>query len=531
MAELFPRLRHVCDLDAAYLREYSGLHDEYDGTIVDLSPAGVASALAALGGPALDDAHDEAQLAATENAMRTRFGRIRQHRWDPWVHIEALDLSPYDRPYDDEAVRVRARRRHLRLWPDAVDNAIEALDELSSSVAGMFLPAARGMAAEVRADDGEDGVRALAALERLTAHLERAAREAAPAAGLGRADLTALLGCEDRVPVDLDELAAMADSEYARMSDILDDAAARLDPAGADDPAARTRRLSARVRADHGDFPRILADTQAQVALAARFVRERELVPIVDEACVIEPSPPARSWAAGRVSWTAPWETRGHSLFHVTGPSPHWSLDDHRAWLSRFNRPAMAVMAVHEIGPGHCSHALMMGKVDRPIRKTLWSELFFEGWAHYAEEMMWEEGYQDDSPLYQFGMAQEAMMRVVRVQAALGIHTGALTLDDAIALFERKAFLAGPAARAEALRGVWEPTYIRYTWGKVLMRRLRDQAKTAWGSGFTLPRFHRELMAFGSPPVGLVASAMGIGPAPLPQPGPGAPADQGSGPA
>lgn len=181
MAELFPRLRHVCDLDAAYLREYSGLHDEYDGTIVDLSPSGVASALAALGGPALDDAHDEAQLAATENAMRTRFGRIRQHRWDPWVHIEALDLSSYDRPYADGAVREEARRRHLRLWPDAVDNAIEALDELSSSVAGMFLPAARGMAAEVREDDGEDGVRALAALARLTAHLEYAAREAAPA--------------------------------------------------------------------------------------------------------------------------------------------------------------------------------------------------------------------------------------------------------------------------------------------------------------------------------------------------------------
>ncbi|WP_328917671.1 MULTISPECIES: DUF885 family protein [unclassified Streptomyces] len=521
MAELFPRLRHVCDLDAAYMREYSGLHDEYDGTVVDLSPAGVTTALAALGGPVLDDPHDEAQLAATENAMRTRFGRLRQHRWDPWVHIEALDLSPYDRPYTDAGAREDARRRHLRLWPDTVDNALEALDELSSPVASMFLPAARGMAAEIRPDDGEDGRRALAALERLTAHLERAARDGDPAPSLGRADLTALLGCEDRVDVDLDELAAMADSEYARMRDVLDDAAARLDPDGDADPAERTRRLSARVRADHGDFPRILADTQAQVALAASFVRERELVPTVDDACLVEPSPPARSWAPGRVSWTAPWETQGHSLFHVTGPAAHWSPDDHRAWLSRFNRPAMAVMAVHEIGPGHCSHALMMGQVARPVRRTLWSELFFEGWAHYAEEMMWEEGYQDDSPLYQFGMAQEAMMRAVRVQAALGIHTGALTVADAVALFENKAFLAGPAARAEALRGVWEPTYIRYTWGKVLMRRLREQAKAAWGSDFGLPRFHRELMAFGSPPVGLVADAMGIGPAPARRPGPG----------
>ncbi|MCL2733575.1 MAG: DUF885 domain-containing protein [Actinomycetia bacterium] len=525
MPELFPRLRRLCDLDAAYLREYSGLHDPYDGTIADLSPAGVASALAALGGPPLPDPHDEAQLAATENAMRTRFGRLRQHRYDPWVHVEALDLSPYDRPYADAAAREEARSRHLRHWPDAVDNALEALDEVSAPVAAMFLPASRGLAAGVRPGDGDDGRRALAALDRLAAHLERAAREGDPAPSFGRDDLTALLGCEDRVAVDIDDLAAVADSEYARMRDILADAAARLDRSpGADraDPAELVRRVNAVVRADHGDFPRIVADTQAQVATAARFVRDRDLVPVVDDACVIEPSPPARSWAAGRVSWTAPWETCGHSIFHVTGPAAGWSAQDRQSWLERFNRPAMAVMTVHEIGPGHCSHALMMGQVDNPVRRTLWSELFFEGWAHYAEEMMWEEGYQDDSPLYQFGMAQEAMMRVVRVQAVLGIHTGALTLDEATALFEQRAFLAGPAARAEALRAVWEPTCVRYTWGKVLMRRLRDQARAAWGPGFSLPRFHRELMAFGSPPVGLVAGAMGIAPPPREAAGEGA---------
>ncbi|WP_329179431.1 DUF885 family protein [Streptomyces sp. NBC_01477] len=509
MAELFPRLHSACNLDAAYLREYSGLHDIYDGTIADLSPAGVATALAALGGPALPDAHDEAQLAATENAMRTRFGRLRQHRWDPWVHVEALDLSPYDRPYADAASREKARARHVSLWPDAVDNAIEALDELSAPVATMFLPAVRGLATAVTPADGDDGRHALAALERLTAHLTRAAGEGDPAPSLGSDDLAALLGCEDRVPVDLDELAAMAASEYERMREILYDAGDRLDrePGTA---AERTRRVDARVRADHGSFEEILADTQAEVAKAARFVREHGLLPLVDDGCVIEPSPPARTWAAGRVSWIAPWETQGHSLFHITGPAADWSPDDHQSWLNRFNRPAMAVMAVHEIGPGHCSHALMMGQVDNPVRKTLWSELFFEGWAHYAEEMMWEAGYQGDTAHYQFGMAQEAMIRTVRVEAVLGIHTGALTLDEAVGLFESRAFLSGPAARAEARRAVWEPTCIRYTWGKVLMRRLRAQAEAAWGADFSLARFHRGLMAYGSPPVGIVAAAMGI---------------------
>ncbi|MFE9206580.1 DUF885 family protein [Micromonospora sp. NPDC007230] len=506
MADLFPRLRHVCDMDAAYLREYSGLHDEYDGRIVDLSPAGVTASLAALGGPELPDPHDEAQLAATENAMRARFGRLRQHRWDPWVHVEALDLSPYDRPYTGELARQRARARHLAGWPDAVDNAIEALDEVSAPVAAMFLPAARGLAAGVRPSDGEAGEQALAALDRFAAHLEKATRDGDPAPALGRADLTALLGCEDRVAVDLDELAAVAVAEYSRMRDILADAADRLDPASGGDIG----RVNARIRADHGDFAQIVADTGAQVAVAARFVHEHDLVPIVDDTCVVEPSPPARAWASGRVSWVAPWETEGHALFHVTGPREHWSRSDRESWLDRFNRSAMAVMAVHEIGPGHCSHALMMGRMTSPVRRTLWSELFFEGWAHYAEEMMWEQGYQDHDARYQFGMAQEAMIRIVRVQAVLGIHTGALALDDAVALFEERAFLAGPAARSEAMRAVWEPTCIRYTWGKVLMRRLREQAEAAWGDAFSLPRFHRELMSFGSPPVGIVDAAMGV---------------------
>jgi hypothetical protein len=507
VAEYSSRLRRVCDMDAAFLREYSGLHDDYDGTVADLSPAGVRKRLAGLGGEPLDDPHDEAQLSATENAMRVRFGLLEQHRWDPWVHIEALDLSSYDRPYADAGSRAEARRRHLQLWPEIVANALQSLDMVAGPVAGAFVRSVRGMARNIAADDAAAGTAGLTALDRLAAHLDHASSHGDPRPSLGTDKLTALLGCEDGLGADPAALVAMAYREYDRMADIRAEAARRMAP------DRSVEELSEQLRRDHGDFAGVLADTQHEVHVAAQFVRERDLLPVVDDDCVVEPSPPARSWAPARVSWVAPWERCGHSLFHMSPPQPDWSPSDQQAWLDRFNRAASSVVAVHEVAPGHCSHALMMGRLEQPVRRTLWSELFFEGWAHYVEEMMWEEGYQSSTPRYQFAMAEEAMMRTVRVHAAVGIHTGSLSIDEAAALFEERTPLSGAAARSEALRGVWEPTYVRYTWGKVLMQELRDAARTAWGAEFSLPRFHRELLGFGSPPVGLMKDAMNLRPA------------------
>jgi Bacterial protein of unknown function (DUF885) len=502
IADSSGRLRRVCDLDAAFLREYSGLHDDYDGRVADLSPGGIAAALGRLGGEPLDNPHDDAQLAATENAMRVRFGDLQQHRWDPWVHIEALDLSSYERPYADAATRAEARRQHLKYWDDVVDNAIESLDQLAAPVAEAFLGSVRGMAANITAEDGESGRAGLAALGRLDAHLARAAADGDPAPSLGSAKLIALLGCEDGLTVDLGALTTMADREYERMIEIRAEAAARLAPGR---PIAE---ISAELRRDHGDFADVVASTQREVEAGARFARERDLLPVIDDECVVEPSPPARAWAPARVSWRAPWESRGHSLFHMAPPAVDWSGADRRTWLDRFNRAASSVVAVHEVAPGHCSHALMMARCEQPVRRTLWSELFFEGWAHYVEEMMWEEGYQAETARYQFAMAEEAMMRTIRVQAAIGIHTGQLSVADATALFEARTALTGAAARGEARRGIWEPTYVRYTWGKVLVRQLRETARVAWGANFSLARFHRELLSFGSPPVGLVPAAL-----------------------
>ena len=136
------------------------------------------------------------------------------------------------------------------------------------------------------------------------------------------------------------------------------------------------------------------------------------------------------------------------------------------------------------------------------------SSTFAEGWAHYAEEMVLEVGFRAEDPRYAIGMACEALLRVTRLECAIGLHTAAMSLAEATALFESQAFLDGPAARAEAERGLYDPTYGRYTWGKLEILALREEARAAWGEGFSLQRFHAALMDLGCPPLGVLRSIL-----------------------
>src|SRR5215471_1281811 len=154
--DLFPRLRAVCDLDVAEVREGAGRH-EYDGVIQDLSPDGVRAGLTALAQAAeaadpLDDAHDEAHLAAFEDHAQVAFGELELHRHNPLIHLSGLDVACYDRDYAPQAHRDRARLEHLAAWPQAVDAALAALDRVSAPVATAMMTGIRGLTAGIPPD-------------------------------------------------------------------------------------------------------------------------------------------------------------------------------------------------------------------------------------------------------------------------------------------------------------------------------------------------------------------------------------------
>src|SRR6516162_574421 len=235
MDDLSPRLRAVCDLDLAEAREYSGRH-EYDGAIQDLSPAGVAKSLARLAeatvaSDPLDDAHDEAHLAAFEAAAQVGYGELELYRRNPLVHLSGLDLACYDRDYAPQADRDRARLEHLAAWPQAVDAALAALDRVSAPVATAMMTGIQGLTAGIPPDAPPAIAEpARAAHARLVAHLEQAAATGDPDAALGGPALASLMSSAERIEVDLGRLAEQADAERDRVAGRLAEGCARIDP-------------------------------------------------------------------------------------------------------------------------------------------------------------------------------------------------------------------------------------------------------------------------------------------------------------
>ena len=495
MSDVDARLRAVCDLSLPLVRESAGLH-EYDGQVQDLSTAGVQAAIARLGaGLRRDDPHDEAHLVAFEQGARVAFGELELHRTDPLLHVENLDTSCYDRDYAPLADRERAKRAHLAQWPDVVDVAVATLDAVTAPVATALLPAARGL-------DAADDAAALAAHGRLVAHLETLARTGSPDASIGGPALARLMGVVEAVDVDLSALTATAERERARLQALLADACDRLAPGR---PVAQ---LVPELLADHPDAGGVLDEAREQVAEVLAFSRQHELAPWLDGECLVGPSPASRSWAMAMMAWAAPEEADAPSYYWVTPPDPAFSAQDTESWLAVFSRTTLPAITAHEVAPGHYAHGRSLRRASTAERRILQSMTFAEGWAHHVEEVMVEEGFRADDPRFAIGVYLEALIRVTRLFCAIGLHTGAMTVRDAAARFADDAYLGSSAGLSEAQRGTFDATYGRYTWGKLAIRDLRDTARAQWGDGWSLPRFHRAMLDLGSPPLGLLATAL-----------------------
>ena len=506
MNDLSPRLRAVCDLNVADAREFSGRH-EYDGVIQDLSPDGVRKGLASLAeaaadGDVLDDPHDEAHLAAFEDLARVTLGELELHRRNPLLHLFGLDLACYDREYAPATDRRRAALEHLRGWPAGVDAALAALDRVSAPTAAALLGGIKGLAAGIPPGTPEEiEAPARAAHQRLAAHVEHAAASGDPDPALG-GGLAALMGSGDRMEVDLGRLAERADAERDRLRELLSEACARIDPTR---PALAVARELVR---DHPDPDGVLDAARRWTQRAIAFCRERDLVPYHDGECLVGLAPQSRRWAMAMMAPSAPGEPEGPSWYYITPPDPSWPPREQEDWLEVFSETTLPCITVHEVAPGHFSHARAVRRAPTPVRRVLHSVAFVEGWAHYAEEVCAEEGFAGGDPRFAIGAWLEALVRVTRLACAIGIHTAGMSVEEGARRFEADTHLSGPAALSEARRATFDPTYGRYTLGKLEILRLRDEARRQWGTGFSLHRFHTALLALGSPPLGLMSTAI-----------------------
>ena len=215
------------------MREGAGRH-EYDGMIQDLSPGGVRAGLAALGGPPLDDPHDEAHIGAFEADLRLQLGELELHRRLPLLHMDNLDLAAYDRPYAPEAERAAAREAHLKLWPEAIEMALESLDSVSAPVAQRPAAGCLGTGRRGHRARAPTQAAARAAHARLVRHVETAEANGDPQVALGAQALARLMGVPEATSVDLEALTRRADDDRARLTEMVEEACAQIDAGVAD---------------------------------------------------------------------------------------------------------------------------------------------------------------------------------------------------------------------------------------------------------------------------------------------------------
>ena len=384
-----------------------------------------------------------------------------------------------------------------------MDTAVAALDQVSAPVAAALLDSVKGLAAGIPAGAPESVAGpARAAHERLVTAVAGMAATGDPDPALGGPALTALMSSSERMEVDLGGLARRADSERDRLWELLAASCARID-AGRP-PMEVVREL---VR-DHPGADGVIDAARHWTERAIDFTRERDLVPYHDGECLVGLAPPSRRWGTAMMSWAAPGEPEGPSWYHMTPPDKSWPQREADEWLELFSATTLPGITVHEVAPGHFSHGRALRHAPTEVRRLLQSSAFIEGWAHYAEEVCVEQGFGGDDPRFEIGVWLEALVRVTRLACAIGVHTAGMTVEEGARRFEADTQLAGPAALAEARRATFDPTYGRYTWGKLTILDLREQAKQQWGEGFSLQRFHAALLAPGSPPLGLLGTAI-----------------------
>jgi len=321
----------------------------------------------------------------------------------------------------------------------------------------------------------------------------------------GTANVEARYRAEELIEAPATQLLAIGERELAKLRADFEATAAKVDPRR---PGRAALDVWRDVLNDHPKRGELVAAAQKTVDELFAFIRERRLVDLPEgEKVVVAAAPPYDIGIASMHS-SPPLEPHPvKSYYYVTDAQPDWPAARQDAWLQKFNYPALADISAHEVAPGHYVHSLFMRRTPGKIRR-IWIGLNpfpqpssgQDGWAHYGEQLVSDEGFKRDDPRYRLAQISEALTRICRLISGLRLHSGEWTIDEAAAFFAREAHLPEPAARQEAVRGTYDPTYGGYFLGKLAAFKLRRDYEASRGAAFNLREFHERVMTNGIAP-------------------------------
>ncbi|HEX7082207.1 MAG TPA: DUF885 domain-containing protein [Gammaproteobacteria bacterium] len=511
----------------------AGRH-EYDGRLPDWSADGIAAEIARL------RAERERALAFRPEELdaRRRFEReyliARMDRDLFWLEtaewpfrspsfyfdwlLDSLDPNVYiARPYAPAEQRLRAFTAYAEALPAAAE---QIRDNLRTPLPRTYIDygaaAFGGLAAyfesdvrlafadvndpalEARFDAAlEDAVKAM---EDLAGWLEDEREEATDEYALGSAVFAEMVWATERVDVSLARLEEVGREDLERNFAALTEACEALAPG---EPLHECVAMVAADKPEGGP----VAEARRQLGRLREFVAANDIasIPGTEEAHV-EEAPPYNRQNFAYIDIPGPYETGLPSVYYIAPPDPNWPPEEQAAYVP--GKADLLFTSVHEVWPGHFLHFLHTNRLESPIARLFVGYAFAEGWAHYAEEMMVEAGLGEGDPSVRVGQILNALLRDVRFLSAIGLHTGGMTVEESERMFVEKAFQDPGNARQQAARGTYDPAYLDYTLGKLMIRRLREDWTAGRGGREAWCEFHDAFLSYGGPPIPLVRRAM-----------------------
>lgn len=310
---------------------------------------------------------------------------------------------------------------------------------------------------------------------------------------------------EEMVDTSLDKLLEIGYTDLRANQSKFAETAARIDP------TKTPQQILKEMESDHPPADKLLDTFRDGLSGLRDFITVRRIVTIPSPVPpILEETPPfMRALTFASMDTPGPYETVAkEAFFNVTLPEKDWSTDRVEEFMAAFNRGTILSTAIHEAYPGHYVQFLWMQHVESKVRKLLGARSNAEGWAHYTEQMMLDEGYANNDPTMRLGQLQDALLRNARFIVGIEMHTGKRSFEQGVEFFEKEGYQTHDVALRETKRGTSDPTYLYYTLGKLQILKLREDYRKKKGEAFSLEEFHDAFMKQGFPPIKIVRKAL-----------------------
>ena len=252
---------------------------------------------------------------------------------------------------------------------------------------------------------------------------------------------------------------------------------------------------------------RLFATAERMMQDARAFLTDHGIVTLAaSDAPTVRETPPYERWNSASIEMSGPFEKARSAFYQLTIPDRAWPAKERAAYLGSLGD--LLGTTIHEVYPGHFVQGRWAERAPTRVAKAFTSYSFVEGWAHYSEQMMIDQGFGGDDPANRLAMLDGALLRNCRFAASVGIHVKGMTVEQAEKRFVTDCHQDAATAHEPSVRGTFDPGYFAYTLGKLQILGLRSEAESRLGARFSLQRFHDALLAHGSPPVALIHDAV-----------------------